>query len=750
MKRILLLLLTAVMILSVVSCDDDKKKPSTTPSKTDPKEPEHTHVWGDWETVTEATCTKKGSEKRVCECGEEETKEIDVKEHTYKETVTAPTCSSEGYTTYTCECGDVYTGDKIAKVAHSYHDWYDVKPATCTEKGSRCRVCSVCNAFETEETSIKDHVYKPVVTDPTCSSQGYTTYTCECGDKYVGDETGKAEHSYGDWYDVQEATCTEKGSRCRVCSVCNAFETEDVPAKHDYEAVVTAPDCTGKGYTTHTCKTCGDSYVDSEVNALGHSYGSWYVSKQPTCGEVGEERRDCGYSNCKHYQTRTYGTALKHNYDMTGAVESTLTTKGYAIYTCEHCGDSYNDDYLPVYDATVAFDLIKHGKEAAYIVVPSTVSTNTQFAVNKLVSSVKSITGVSLASGTKTGSEYEILIGDTGRTESTALKATLSGNKYAIKLADKKLVIVATNDAFLYEAVKYFIDTYLVEDRMIINETNVIITKASVNVKKAGDTSTLRYKLSAGSTTYSATVEEFTTATNIHYDSSYGKSTTIPYRRQGGCFNGEKYYQSLITWPENDGEEAKYGRIMMKNVVTGETVFSEPMEGLGHMNDMEYNPDLNEVMVANGSKIIIFDGDTLEYKRTETSNVSASASLAYDPIGHRYIVGYYQFKNSLSGSTVKKFSHSSEVTLANYNANQGSGSDGCYVVSLLAHSKGGRDGGYNCHVVVYDMDGNYLGLIDVYIEGDLEPENVSVVDGVLYIGTCTSQPVATLYKVVIS
>ena len=41
--------------------------------------------------------------------------------------------------------------------------------------------------------------------------------------------------------------------------------------EHIYTFAVTAPTCTEKGYTTHTC-ACGDSYVDSYTNALGHSY----------------------------------------------------------------------------------------------------------------------------------------------------------------------------------------------------------------------------------------------------------------------------------------------------------------------------------------------------------------------------------------------------------------------------------------------------------------------------------------------
>ena len=38
---------------------------------------------------------------------------------------------------------------------------------------------------------------------------------------------------------------------------------------HSYKAKVVEPTCEEKGYTVHTC-SCGDSYTDSEVDALGH------------------------------------------------------------------------------------------------------------------------------------------------------------------------------------------------------------------------------------------------------------------------------------------------------------------------------------------------------------------------------------------------------------------------------------------------------------------------------------------------
>ena len=41
-----------------------------------------------------------------------------------------------------------------------------------------------------------DHDYNAVVTSPTCSSEGYTTYTCNCGDSYVSDRVDPTNHVY--------------------------------------------------------------------------------------------------------------------------------------------------------------------------------------------------------------------------------------------------------------------------------------------------------------------------------------------------------------------------------------------------------------------------------------------------------------------------------------------------------------------------------------------------------------------------
>ena len=72
--------------------------------------------------------------------------------------------------------------------------------------------------------------------------------------------------------------------------------------EHSYTAVVTAPTCTEKGYTTHTC-SCGDSYVDTYVDALGHAWDGGTVTKQPTATETGIKTYTC--TRCSATKTET-------------------------------------------------------------------------------------------------------------------------------------------------------------------------------------------------------------------------------------------------------------------------------------------------------------------------------------------------------------------------------------------------------------------------------------------------------------
>ena len=110
---------------------------------------------------------------------------------------------------------------------------------------------------------------------------------------------------------------------------------------HSYKDVVTAPTCTEKGYTTHTC-ACGKSYVDTYTDALDHAWDSGKVTKEPTETETGVKIFTC--TRCGETKTETIPKLThEHSYDAV-VTAPTCTAKGYTTHTCA-CGDSYVDAY---------------------------------------------------------------------------------------------------------------------------------------------------------------------------------------------------------------------------------------------------------------------------------------------------------------------------------------------------------------------------------------------------------------------
>ena len=100
--------------------------------------------------------------------------------------------------------------------------------------------------------------------------------------------------------------------------------------EHSYTAVVTPPTCTEKGYTTHTC-ACGDSYVDTYVDALGHAWDNGKVTKEPTETETGVKTFTC--TRCGEIRTETIPA--------TGSVDVTQmftdVTKNWAYPGIQYC-----------------------------------------------------------------------------------------------------------------------------------------------------------------------------------------------------------------------------------------------------------------------------------------------------------------------------------------------------------------------------------------------------------------------------
>ena len=120
--------------------------------------------------------------------------------HSYKKTITDPTCVEEGYTTYTCDCGDTKVEDKVPALDHKWDDGVVTKEATEENDGEMLFTCIRCPETKTEVISKQEHShsYKKTITDPTCMEEGYTTYTCDCGDTKVEDKVPALDHMFFD------------------------------------------------------------------------------------------------------------------------------------------------------------------------------------------------------------------------------------------------------------------------------------------------------------------------------------------------------------------------------------------------------------------------------------------------------------------------------------------------------------------------------------------------------------------------
>mgnify|MGYP004459860729 FL=1 len=84
----------------------------------------------------------------------------------------------------------------------------------------------------------------------------------------------------------------------------NGFEYEILKEEcaHKLKHITVPASCTVNGMEYDLCTECGDTFNSKVIAALGHSWGNWYISKQPTESADGEETRKC--TKCSALETR--------------------------------------------------------------------------------------------------------------------------------------------------------------------------------------------------------------------------------------------------------------------------------------------------------------------------------------------------------------------------------------------------------------------------------------------------------------
>ncbi|MFQ9556333.1 MAG: S-layer homology domain-containing protein [Oscillospiraceae bacterium] len=301
------------------------------------------HTWDAGTVTAAATCTADGAKTYTCSvCQTTKTEPIAKLGHDYRQTVVAATCTAKGYTLNKCSrCGDEYRDAETAMLPHKYVD------GVCTACGDKVTM------FTLGAVTAKagDTVTVPVEIKNNTGFAGFTLkITADANLTLTGIAKGElmekansglfvdnvkggvinwtsdrnitgdgvllkltftvADNAPDGKYEISVALKDDEASNCvdeNGRALRAAFEAGSVlvsaaPHMHDYAVTVTAPTCTEKGYTTHTC-SCGDSYVDTYVDALGHAWDNGKVTKEPTETETGVKTFTC--TRCGETRTET-------------------------------------------------------------------------------------------------------------------------------------------------------------------------------------------------------------------------------------------------------------------------------------------------------------------------------------------------------------------------------------------------------------------------------------------------------------
>ena len=311
-------------------------------------------------------------------------------------------CDEDGQKAIVCsKCQAHKPGSEevIPALGHKWDEGTVTTAPTCKEKGAKLHKCenAGCDETKVEEMAIVDHDYQPVVTQPTCTEDGYTTYTCSmCKSHYVDDQVdafghmfdtyyydegsatcyqdgtktatcsngcgakntvadpgSKTDHEVTDFTVIKEATCLEEGeqeAKCFYYDKCGYSEIVPIDALgHDIPADFVTdkePTCTEKGSKSKKCTRCSETVATEEIPALGHAVNTDYtVDVAATCLEAGKQSKHC--ARCDYKEGETTIPALGHDYQPAAGTEATCLEGGYAKFTCTRCADTYEEANRP-------------------------------------------------------------------------------------------------------------------------------------------------------------------------------------------------------------------------------------------------------------------------------------------------------------------------------------------------------------------------------------------------------------------
>ena len=161
------------------------------------------------------------------------------------------------------------------------------------------------------------HSYSKMTTVPTCTEKGYTTYTCSCGDSYVGNYTD-ATHSFSQY----------------LCDNCGIHDKE-----HTYEFLIEFVKEVGTAYATIVEL---DVYKDGSVFLAYNAVEKYLYIYSAEETELGFTYFSIALDNFYYGVTTDY-------FDVSGYIDAKNYTDGAPIADYKYSGSASNKYYALEY-----------------------------------------------------------------------------------------------------------------------------------------------------------------------------------------------------------------------------------------------------------------------------------------------------------------------------------------------------------------------------------------------------------------
>ena len=397
--------------------------------------------------------------------------------------------------------------------------------------------------------------------------------------------------------------------------------------------------------------------------------------------------------------------------------------------------------------AAVDITLVENGKAKLYIQLPKDSPAHVLYAKDRLLYYVQEKTGASLRSGTKERTDVPTLtIGNDIDDLSTGQCADLEGDVFRIFAAEQRITVVATNEAFLYDAIDHLIEKMTYDEA-----TNTLKLSGKLDATKEGDKSSLRYMFTQSKTVGTTESIECTVPFLPGADGVLGTSDDVT-GTQGGCRLGNYQYQCIIKNDAASNQMNNITYVVKYDLTTKQTVACSELLDLNHANDITYNEKTGELVIVHNTprpKMLTFmDPDTLAVTR-RVELPGEIYAITYNAARDIYMVGVS------GGQRLRPISADFEnLTSVPYDATpttslcttQGICSDDTFIYCALYDGKFKNSPNMQNCITVYDWYGNYVGTINMWLDKK-EPENISIVNGEFFVLAHVSGTGGVIYRV---